>query len=265
MFSFGMLTAFARVMTAERPGEDWSPPERFDSSAISRANRAKTRDFAASVAAFLCLICAHLLCPDIRVLYAASGRECQGWYNQRMHEPLAKDFNPETGYILLAIARPDVPDRIRRAASDKGLFEKLEHHISVVATRIAPALARALAVNPRAPQLKQDVAQLVEETDWHYELKDEYYYLEEFYDQKRLGEFGYVGVPEHTRKSIVQMAAVPSLEGFYERLRTMLSHEFSTPVPHVTLYAWSDYEPLKTRGIGMASEEDFKRFAKEKL
>jgi hypothetical protein len=61
MLSFGIFAAFALVMAAARPGAETDPLAFFDSSAISRANRAKTRLFAESVASFCRFICDHLL------------------------------------------------------------------------------------------------------------------------------------------------------------------------------------------------------------
>jgi hypothetical protein len=52
MFSFGMFAAFARASAAESPGALRFPADFFDSRAMRRAKREKTRLLAASVTLF---------------------------------------------------------------------------------------------------------------------------------------------------------------------------------------------------------------------
>src|SRR5256885_13194808 len=65
MLSAGMLTALAAVMAVRRRAlASGSPPVRA-AIMISLIRRVKVLPRLASRAAFLCLIVAHLLCPDI--------------------------------------------------------------------------------------------------------------------------------------------------------------------------------------------------------
>lgn len=182
-----------------------------------------------------------------------------------MQKPLAIDFDPMTGYVLLSVAKPEIPVRVYEEAVKRGLIEKHEFHIGLVASHNAPALARALAVGKEPERLTDEVKALVDSFAFDYELTDEYYFLEKFYDQKTLGSFGYVGVPEHTRRAIAVRVDMKDTALFYERLEALLGHPFAAPLPHISLFAWSDYAPMMTRGISLGSEEDFKKYAKEKI
>src|SRR6185312_12496462 len=66
MLSEGMFSALAASTAVRRRGLDsTSPPPARAAMAISLIKRVKILPRLASVAAFLCLIVAHLLCPDI--------------------------------------------------------------------------------------------------------------------------------------------------------------------------------------------------------
>ena len=68
MFSAGMLTAFASSTALRSLGlPPGSPPPRRAAMVISLMSFVKRRPRLASSAPFLCLIVAHLLCPDIGV------------------------------------------------------------------------------------------------------------------------------------------------------------------------------------------------------
>src|SRR3990172_465140 len=69
MLSLGMFSFLAKEMAERRRGlESGSLPPSRVAMEISRMSLVKTRPRLASVAAFLCLIVAHLECPDIACL-----------------------------------------------------------------------------------------------------------------------------------------------------------------------------------------------------
>src|ERR1700733_8786231 len=66
MLSFGMFSFLAARMAVRSRGlESGSPPPTRAAMVISRISLVKMRPRLASVAAFLCLIVAHLECPDM--------------------------------------------------------------------------------------------------------------------------------------------------------------------------------------------------------
>src|SRR5512140_3494288 len=72
MLSDGMLTALAAAIAVRRRAfESGSPPPLRAAIMISLMTRVKTWPRLESVAAFLCLMVAHLECPDIRNLSSA--------------------------------------------------------------------------------------------------------------------------------------------------------------------------------------------------
>src|SRR4029077_6590562 len=69
ILSLGMFSFLACAIAVRSLGlESGSPPPTRDAMVISRITLVKARPRLASVAAFLCLIVAHLECPDISCL-----------------------------------------------------------------------------------------------------------------------------------------------------------------------------------------------------
>ncbi len=53
---------------------------------------------------------------------------------------------------------------------------------------------------------------------------------------------------------------MPDIAVFYAKVSELLGISLEVPVPHITLFAWSDYEPNKARGIGISSKADFEQY-----
>ena len=76
MLSFGMLTARAASIAVRSRGLPvGSPPPALAATVISRMHLAQTPDRLESAAAFLCLICFHLLCPAIQKYIVIARRQ----------------------------------------------------------------------------------------------------------------------------------------------------------------------------------------------
>jgi hypothetical protein len=179
---------------------------------------------------------------------------------------LEKVFIPDQ-YLGLSVDRPTVPDFVQQAAQENNLVEKPEVHISVVVTKNAMQMWRAIGSKKDSAALLKSVEALFKRHAWEYALTEEYFLHERTYSQTDLDliENRYTNVPEHSRRTIVQKVQLPDLAIFYGKLNEMLGTSISVPVPHITLFAWSDYEPFKTRGIGINSAEEFERFTKKVL
>lgn len=177
--------------------------------------------------------------------------------------PLEKDFQPNK-YLGLSVEKPEIPDFVRVIANNNDLNVKSPVHISVVVTKNAVTLWKALAKSQNLEKSMQAAKDLFESFLFEYELSNEYFLHERTYSRKDLDENGYdASIPVHTRRSIVLKVIIPDFPRFYTALNEMFEIKCSLPVPHITLYTWSDYEPFKTRGIGINSKEEFKRFTKE--
>ena len=109
----------------------------------------------------------------------------------------------------------------------------------------------------------EKVVSLAEHYFWHMEFLPEYFVLERTI--KAFIVNGKVETPEHTRRSIIQSVSIPDLELFFTQLSTIAGTSFELPVPHVTLFSWSDYEPEIMKGLSLNSKADFEKYLKQKL
>lgn len=179
--------------------------------------------------------------------------------------PLQKDFKANN-IMGLSVEKPLVPEFVRKVAQDKGLNEKETVHISVMVTKNARLLREALGSKSDAADLLALVESAFMDRAWEYALTNEYFLHERNYSRDELRDNGYEeNIPEHTRRTIVQKVILPDLVSFYEEVNRASGISIPVPVPHITLFAWSDYEPFKIRGIGINSAEEFERFTKQVL
>jgi|SRR3989344_1755361 len=181
-----------------------------------------------------------------------------------MTTPLEKVFRP-TEYLGLTVQKPQIPDLARRAAEQNGCVEKPEFHISVLVASNAQVAWQAVEAQKDAAKIQQVIESIFNSYTWEYEETHEYFLHERTYAKSDLIAEGESDVPEHSRRSIVQKVQFPDLRGFYKKLNDMLKISLPMPVPHITLFAWSDHEPYKTRGIGICSAEEFERFTQQVL
>lgn len=180
--------------------------------------------------------------------------------------PLTKKFVPENCFLLLPVQKPEIPSRIRKEAEQRGMVEKGEFHISVVVSKNAAKIKEVVSNSSDADNLKKNIATLFESLSWEYSFMDEYYLQENFYSQSELAVRGYpLDTVEHTRRIIVQKVSLPDLSTFYKQLSHVLEDELPIPVPHITLFSWSDNPSFMTRGIGVSSEEDFRTYSRGML
>lgn len=180
-----------------------------------------------------------------------------------MPVPLEKRFDSDRCIASLPVRMPGIPERLKEIAESEGLVEKPEFHISVIVTDNARLVAAAAAASAEPEKVKESVRSLINAFAWDYTPLEEFYRQEKSYEGKNDDEFGVV--PPHMRRSIIQKVEMPDMGRFYKELTRLLGVEFGVPVPHITLFAWSDYPPRMTQGIGICSEQDFKSFSKGKV
>lgn len=153
------------------------------------------------------------------------------------------NFNPETGRFLLQLEKEDVglgdgPIDYR----GNSFWPKEEAHITIIGGRLAEAVACRMQTDPA---LAARVEQAIIAPAWRYRMEDEWYHVVR--DDEVARERG-KGVAE----SIIRMATVPPLPGFYRRLEELLDVVIPERPAHVTLYTWND-----PRGIGLPTWELF--------
>jgi len=169
--------------------------------------------------------------------------------------PTTKTFKPDNFYFLLPVEKPEIPERIRAVAEQEHMIEKPHCHVSVVVEKSAVSIRAAIDEG----HIKT-IVDLFESLPFEYALTDTFSLQEKKYDRKELDERGLADEPEQIRRSIIQVVDMPDIAVFYAKVSELLGISLEVPVPHITLFAWSDYEPNKARGIGISSKADFEMF-----
>lgn len=179
--------------------------------------------------------------------------------------PAKKVFNREPFALLLTVESPAIPERIISVANEFNLVDKSETHISIMVStnaRIAKKVVEQLE-NPEGAM--DEIQKLFDSYNWVYALRKSYYLQEWTYTQENMINFGYIDLPNHIRRSIIQKVDLPDVEPFYQEMSDLLNVQLTLPVPHITLFAWSDYTPMMQRGIGVSSQEEFELYTKKEL
>lgn len=175
-------------------------------------------------------------------------------------QPLNIDLNRDRASILATLPKPNIPLKVKEVAQASNMAEKTEYHVSILASDNSRVIKALLEQTDSSDELFKNIEELINGTSWGYTLLDDYYLLEKEYTRELLIKNGYKDWPGHKRTSLVQKVEMPSLSQFYGRLTELTGTHFTVPVPHITLFAWSEYEPLMTLGIGVSSREEFDRY-----
>jgi hypothetical protein len=170
-------------------------------------------------------------------------------------------WNPQKATLLISIPTLEISEKILSHATKNEYVIKPEFHISIV------GLQNGQKILNQGFSLKviEQIKTLAEEYSWEIKFLEEYYTIEKYYNEVELEKSGYKSVPPQIRRTIIQKTLLPDLEAFYKKLSEDLGMIFELPFPHVTLFAWADYEPMMTQGIGLYSEADFQKYKKEEI
>ena len=179
--------------------------------------------------------------------------------------PVKKDWNEENYNALLYVARPDIPNNILQKAKEYNLNEKPEFHLSVIASKNGKIISDLLSKVDTPEEIKNQIKKEFLNKKWEYELLPEYFLMEKYYDKNELDRSGYKDIPEHSRYTLIQNAKMNDLKDFYIKLSELTGITFNQPLAHITLFSGSTYEPMKDRGIGIYSEDDFNKYLKSKI
>lgn len=172
--------------------------------------------------------------------------------------PHERRFDTNNYFIQLGVECPSIPERIQSEAVTRGYLPKPETHISVVVTSNSVLLKTVVENSEDPVALRHVITKLYESFKWEYELHDTYLLQERRYEETS-------DRPAHTRRTIIQMASLPDLEQFYSELMALVPVKLTLPVPHITLFSWSDYPPMMVQGIGLSSADDLKSNSREEI
>jgi len=179
--------------------------------------------------------------------------------------PKEKLFIEDTCNALIKIKQPNIPSNILEKARTLGLLEKPEFHISAIATRNGKIITDFLSASKKSETIKNQIREGFLKLPWKYELLDEYYLIEKFYNQEEIEKSGYKNVPNHNRSTLIQKIKLDDLHNYYSKLNKIMGLKLTSPFPHITLFSGSDYEPMANKGIGIYSQDDFNKYLKMKL
>lgn len=156
--------------------------------------------------------------------------------------PVSKDFNRETGYIVVSIDKVDYQYDNRGVVYQGRVFEpKSELHVTIISAEDAEELRQYLHKKPDGAQSVWDI---LDETDFSFRKVDEFYYVEES-----------PGV-----ETIIQMVEIPMLDTFFRSMSAMVGRGFVLPPTHVTLYVRGT-----DRGIALPDQEVFREKVKARI
>ncbi len=176
--------------------------------------------------------------------------------------PKEKKYIEKKFYLMLPIEKPVAPERVMNFAKEKGLYEKTECHVSLVVEKSAVKIRQGLLNVDNPDEVKKEILDLFNTLTFEYTLSDTYSYQEKTYTRQELDERGLQEESPHIRKSIVQVVEMPDMDVFYNKVSQLLNFDIEIPIPHTTIFAWSDYEKKKDRGIGISSKADFEMYSK---
>lgn len=155
-------------------------------------------------------------------------------------------FSERNLTLLLNIKKENIDFQKYKEISD-GFDQKSEFHITLIGNYGGREIKNAINTFNLYYQYNavEKIRALAYATDWNYSLLDVFYKVsKEYRDTDK-------------RESIIQMAAIPSLVGFYDNLNKMLKTSFMYPLEHVTLFTRGTNLERSKMGIGINSEREF--------
>lgn len=174
--------------------------------------------------------------------------------------PTAKPiFNPET-YTLLLSVEDKLPEpvsgNLEFEAKKNRFIKKDEIHITVLGFRHGKKIQEALENIPDKDLVIEQLISMAEDTEWTFEFLPEIFHISKEY---RLKNHDTGREEQETRESIIQMVKLENIDHFFDRLNELLNTNLEIPPSHLTLYTKGADEEKSHIGIGIYSEEEFKK------
>jgi hypothetical protein len=150
-------------------------------------------------------------------------------------------------------------NKVAKLATENGLQEKPEFHVTVISFRNGKTIYGAIQNLPEEERegMVQKISDLVDQTQWAFKKTADYLHLKRDYpingpppDYAPTGEI-------ETRESYVGMLQSEVIAKFYRKLESLLNITFAEiPPPHTTLFTKSTLEKNAGMGIAINSPED---------
>ncbi|MFN0212876.1 MAG: hypothetical protein ACKVT2_01365 [Saprospiraceae bacterium] len=180
--------------------------------------------------------------------------------------PIRVLFRPEFCTAFLLIDDKHIDLDVKRVQAERlGLYEKEEFHITIIGTETGEEILQQLdGLQEEAKMLGLGKLQfLCTAFQWKVKLLNEYYYIKKFYSENK--ELESITNKLEKRETIIQMARIENFTTFFKNLNQLFDTKFETSIPHVTLFANSNIEAKRLRGIGIYSKKQFLKLAPVRL
>lgn len=164
-------------------------------------------------------------------------------------------FQPQSYVLLLPVIRKNIKLLSEKAKLVRGqaFSPKSELHITIIGKDLGQRIKEKISSSAEKKDL---FLQYISETDWSYEIVDDLYL---FAKEKEFSANEREKKSIHT-ETIVQMAKVPSLENFYQKIEAITGITIPPRPVHITLFTHGDSE-----GIGVNNQVEFNEVYKAKL
>jgi hypothetical protein len=152
----------------------------------------------------------------------------------KLYYPKEVTFQEDDGFLLVKIDMESYGYNQQAVILDgRRLEPKDELHITVLSRDAAEQVARHME---QKPQGRQEMKNLVEQTEWSFHKQERFYHVSE----------------DAETETIIQMVKMPGLEDFFRNLGELIGERLEIPPVHVTLFMRGT-----EKGIGLPTRQVF--------
>lgn len=190
-------------------------------------------------------------------------------------------FFPSETTLLQPVTRPSIPNSIesyvhRKTSKlrysrdgkeiEEELMQKPESHITIIGFDHGRVIRRRLSEieqeqdNTAMLATQARIQDLIDKTAFRYKLLPYYYKMQRTYNNPT----PYTEIGE-VRTTIIQLVQVDGLGNFYRDLSKILDLDLLPPPAHITLYSHSTNQQNMNTGIGLPTEECFKKLVQASI
>ena len=180
--------------------------------------------------------------------------------------PVSVLFQPEFCTAILLIENEYIDLNAKRTeAKGLGLYEKEEFHVTIIGTEIGEKILKKLDNLEERKKLNalEELKSICDNFQWEVRALNEYFYIKKFYNKNKELELPKNQIEK--REAIIQIVKINNFATFFKKINQLFDTNFETPMPHVTLFASSNIEDKRLRGIGIYSKKQFLKLAPEKI
>lgn len=148
--------------------------------------------------------------------------------------------------LILNTADVDVTEK-EPVAQDLGLDPKNEFHITVIGYKQGKVILEKLKEKSQSERdsVQREIIKILKGIEWHIILENKYFLIRKNY------------ADHEQRQTIIQLATIAELEGFYHDLNALLQTDLLPQFPHLTTFSNSTNMNNRLEGIAINSQAQF--------